>query len=83
MLKIIYGKIGSGKSTYLYEDIKRNIDNEKIFLIVPEQSNLNSEKNLFDYLKIDSLFNVQVLTLTRLATRILNEVGEDRFYYNR
>ena len=77
MLKIVYGKIGSGKSTYLYEDIKNNIDNEKIFLIVPEQSNLNSEKNLFEYLKKDSLFNVQVLTLTRLATRVLNEVGGD------
>ena len=77
MLKIVYGKTGSGKSTYLYEDIKNNIDKEKIFLIVPEQSNLNSEKNLFDYLKIDSLFNVQVLTLSRLAVRILDEVGGD------
>ena len=79
MLKLIYGKSGSGKSTYLYEDIKNNINKEKIFLIVPEQSNLKAEQKLFEYLKIDSLLNVQVLTLTRLAVRILEEVGGDDF----
>ena len=77
MLKIIYGKSGSGKSTYLYEDIKNNIDKEKIFLIVPEQSNLKAEQNLFKYLGVSSILNVQVLTLSRLAVRILNEVGGD------
>ena len=77
MLKIIYGKSGSGKSTYLYEDIKNNLDKDKIFFIVPEQSNLKTEQKLFEYLKVDSLFNVQVLTLSRLSTRILEEVGGD------
>ena len=77
MLKIIYGKSGSGKSTYLYEDIKNNIDKDKIFLIVPEQSNLKSEQKLFEYLKVNSLLNVQVLTLSRLAIRILEEIGGD------
>ena len=77
MLELIYGKSGSGKSTYLYENIKENLDKEKIFLIVPEQSNLQSEQKLFEYLKIDSLLNVQVLTLSRLAVRVLEEVGGD------
>ena len=77
MLKLVYGKTGSGKTTYLYEDIKNNIDKEKIFLIVPEQSNLKAEQKLFEYLKVDSLFNVQVLTLSRLGVRILDDVGGD------
>ena len=77
MLKLVYGKSGSGKTTYLYEDIKNNIDKEKIFLIVPEQSNLKAEQKLFEYLKVDSLFNVQVLTLSRLGVRILDDVGGD------
>ena len=79
MLKIIYGKSGSGKSSYLYEDIKKNIDKEKIFLIVPEQSNLNSEQKLFKYLQKDSLLNIQVLTLSRMAVRILEDVGRNDF----
>ena len=37
-LKIIYGRAGSGKSKYIYEQIAKNIENnEKIFLITPEQ----------------------------------------------
>ena len=75
MLKLVYGKSGSGKSTYLYEDIKNNIDKEKIFLIVPEQSNLKAEQKLFKYLESKSLLNIQVLTLSRLALRVLEETG--------
>ena len=52
MLKIIYGKSGTGKSQKIYEDIKENLLNEKIFLIVPEQSNLTTEQNLINYLPI-------------------------------
>lgn len=75
MLKIVFGKSGCGKSTYIYEDIKKNIDKEKIFVIVPEQSNLSTERELFKYLKVKALFNVQVLTLSRLAVRILEDIG--------
>ena len=33
--KLIYGNSGSGKSTYIYKDIKNNLENaKKIFLIV-------------------------------------------------
>ena len=72
MLKLIYGKSGSGKSLKLYEDIKENLFKEKIFLIVPEQNNLSAEQNLFRY-----LFNVEVLTLSRMATRLLEEFGKE------
>ena len=46
---LIYGKSGSGKSTYLYEKIKNTERNISAFLIVPEQSNLMAEQNLFKY----------------------------------
>ncbi len=78
MLKVIYGKSGSGKSLSLYNDIKENLSYEKIFLIVPEQSNLSAEQNLFKALNVDSLLNVEVLTLSRMASRILNEFGMGR-----
>lgn len=79
MLKLVYGKSGTGKSTYLYEDIKVHANGEKVFLIVPEQSNLKTEQKLFEVLDTTAIFNVQVLTLSRLAVRVLEEVGGDNF----
>lgn len=77
MLKIIYGKSGTGKSQKIYEDIKENLLNEKIFLIVPEQSNLTTEQNLINYLNVKSLINCQILTLSRMAFRILEEQSKE------
>ena len=78
MLEIIYGKSGTGKSQKLYNDIKENLSNENIFLIVPEQSNLSAEQNLIKALEVDSLMNCQVLTLSRLAFRILEEQEREK-----
>jgi len=75
MLKLIYGKSGSGKSTYIYENIKQTGQQEKVYLIVPEQSNLMAEQMIFKMLSVNSIFHVQVLTLSRLAIRVLEEVG--------
>ena len=79
MLKLVYGKSGSGKSTYLYESIKQNSNQEKVYLTVPEQCNLNAEQRLFEHLKVKSILNVQVLTLSRLAIRVLDEIGGMEF----
>ena len=73
---IIYGKSGSGKSKYIYEDINNKIDTGKsIYLIVPEQANLTAEKRLFEYTNKSTLLNVEVLTLTRMATRVFDEIN--------
>ena len=38
MLEIVYGVSGSGKTSYLMEQIKKDIQNhKKCFLLVPEQ----------------------------------------------
>lgn len=74
-LNIVYGRSGSGKSEYIYEQIGAIAENEKVFVIVPEQCNLSVEKKLFDLLKKDCLMNIEVLTLSRMAYRIANEVG--------
>ncbi len=74
-LNIVYGKSGTGKSEYIYKDINKNLYTKKIFLIVPEQYNLSAERKLFEYTNKNSLINVEVLTLSRMAYRIFNEVG--------
>ena len=33
-LKLVYGRAGTGKSRYVYEDILKNINSKKIYLIV-------------------------------------------------
>ncbi len=77
MLKLILGKSGSGKTNKLYKSIKENLNQEKVFLIVPEQSNLAAEQNLFAFLNVSALLNVEVLTLSRMADRVLAEEGGD------
>lgn len=75
-LKIVYGRSGTGKSQYLYQEIDKKIEKFKnIYIIVPEQSNLTSEKKFFEITGRKSLFQVQVLTLSRMAYRISNEIG--------
>lgn len=73
-LNLIYGKSGSGKSTYIYNDIKQNSNEKKIYLIVPEQCNLSAENKLLDILEEDTIINIEILTLKRMAYRVINEV---------
>lgn len=73
---LIYGRSGTGKSEYIYKDIDNKIDQFKnIYIVVPEQSNLTSERKFFEITGRKTLFNVEVLTLSRMAYRISNEVG--------
>lgn len=77
-LNLIYGKSGTGKSEYIYKDIDQKIEQFKnIYIVVPEQSNLTSERKFFEITGRKTLFNVEVLTLSRMAYRISNEVGEN------
>lgn len=78
-LNLIYGRSGTGKSEYIYNDIKQKLGIRKIFIIVPEQCNLSVEKKLFDKLKLNSLIDVEVLTLSRMAYRVSNEIGGESF----
>ena len=76
-LNVIYGRSGSGKSEYIYKDISEKMQNNQVFLIVPEQCNLSAEKKLFDISRKTSLIKAEVLTMSRMAYRVLNEVGEN------
>ena len=73
IFNLIYGRGGTGKSEYIYRDIKNRNDNKKIYVIVPEQSNLFSEKKIFEITHKTSLINIEVLTLSRMAYRIMSE----------
>ena len=77
-LRIIYGKAGSGKSYTCFREIANLIDVEKkIYVITPEQFSFTAEKKLMNALDREATLNAEVITLSRMAYRILNEVGEN------
>ena len=46
-LRIIYGRTGTGKSQFCFDEIKERIEKEKkIYIITPEQFSFTSEKKI-------------------------------------
>lgn len=73
-LRLIYGRSGTGKSQFLLDEIKEKIDGDrKIYIIVPEQFSFSMEKRLLETIDTESAINAEVLTLSRMATRVINE----------
>lgn len=78
-VSIIYGRAGSGKSTYCFSEIAKLIDKEKnILVITPEQFSFNAEKKLMESVGRDAVINAEVVTLSRMAYRVINEIGENK-----
>ena len=74
--RIIYGKSGTGKSSFIFNEIKQKIYEEnKIYIITPEQFSFTAEKKLMESIGTGAVFNAEVLTFNRMAYRIMNEVG--------
>ena len=75
-LRIIYGKPGSGKSSYCFSEVSRLLETEKkIFIITPEQFSFTAERKLMEALESKAVLNAEVITLSRMAYRVLNEIG--------
>ena len=76
-LKIIYGKSGTGKSTYIFNEIAEKIKkgNRKIYIITPEQFSFTAEKKLLDSINTNSVVLAEVLTFNRMAYRVIKETG--------
>ena len=77
-LRFIYGRAGSGKSTFCLEDIKKKIDrgaDNPLILLVPEQFSFQAEKNVLKYLGERGAFRVQVMSFSRMAQKVFSETG--------
>ena len=75
-LRIIYGKPGSGKSQFCFSEIAKLIDKkESIFIITPEQFSFTAERKLMETVNKNAVINAEVITLTRMAYRVLNDIG--------
>lgn len=74
-MEIIYGVSGTGKSEYIYEEIKKS-DAKKIYIITPEQFSFTAEKKLLDKLENGATLNCEVLSFERMAYRVINKCFE-------
>ena len=75
-LRIVYGKSGSGKSAYCFSEIAKLVKQEKkIYIITPEQFSFTAERKLMDAIKEKAILNAEVITLSRMAYRVLQELG--------
>lgn len=79
-LQIIYGRSGTGKTSYIFEEISKNINNgRKKYVITPEQFSFTAEKELLNsinkYQNSNAAINAEVLTFARMAHRVSQEVG--------
>ncbi|MBP1761947.1 MAG: addB [Firmicutes bacterium] len=77
-IRYIIGRAGTGTDRTAIEEIGRELRNgceQKIYLFVPEQYTLQAERNLISQLKLPGIIKAEVLSLNRLAYRVLNETG--------
>ena len=77
-LRIVYGKAGSGKSQFCFSEISNLLDTEEnILIITPEQFSFTAEKKLMQVAKNKAVMNAEVITLSRMAYRVMQEVGNE------
>lgn len=75
-LRFIYGKSGTGKTTYCFNEIKKLINSKrKVYIITPEQFSFTAEKNLMETCGKKAVINTEVITFERMAYRVINEIG--------
>ena len=78
-LRLIYGRSGTGKTTFCFNEIKKLIkENKKIYIITPEQFSFTAEQNLMKTVENNSVINAEVLTFERMAHRVINEIRDSQ-----
>lgn len=77
-VKFIIGRSGAGKTTYCYEEIEKKLNEdsyESLMLLVPEQFNLQTQRDLAKRLA-PGLLRAEVISFNVLAREIFREVGK-------
>ena len=75
-VRIIYGGPGSGKSEFCFSEIANQLKKEKkIYMITPDQFSFTAEQKLMKATHANAVIHAEVVSLSRMAYRVLNEVG--------
>ncbi len=80
MLRLVTGRVNSGKTTFVQNIIKEKIalGEQKIFMIVPEQFSFESERRILTLLGEKDALKVEVCSFSRLAENILGDIHSVR-----
>ena len=70
MLNIFYGRENLDKEKFIYDNI-----GGRGLLVVPDQFTLEAERELFAHSGAEALMDVEVISLSRLGYRLLEELG--------
>lgn len=78
-IRFVFGRAGTGKSTYCLEEIVKEIRKDPfgspLILLVPEQATHQMEMNLARTPELGGILRAQVLSFRRLGWRIFSETG--------
>ena len=80
-LQLILGGSGSGKTTYLYDEVIRlsmEHPQEQYFLIVPEQFTMQTQKDIVTRHPNHGTMNIDIVSCARLAYRIFEELAVEQ-----
>ena len=80
-LQLILGGSGSGKTTYLYDEVIRlsmEHPQEQYFLIVPEQFTMQTQKDIVTRHPNHGTMNIDIVSFARLAYRIFEELAVEQ-----
>lgn len=76
MLNLITGRMGSGKTTIIYNKIKEKVEQgESVMLIVPEQYSFHTEKTMLELFGAKGADRVEVFSFSFLAQKFLKQYG--------
>lgn len=74
-LRIVYGVSGTGKSSYIFNEIAEKIKETRVYVITPEQFSFTAEEKLLSAVGKNAVVNAEVLTFNRMAYRVINSEG--------
>ena len=82
MINFIYGRAGSGKTASICNlAAKSAAEGKRVFLLVPEQMALDTEKRMTSLLENTPSLSLEILNFRRLCNHIFREVGGLSYSY--
>ena len=81
---VVVGRSGSGKSRFLMGHIAELIKDpyKKVLVLVPGQLTFETERAILDRCKVAGIFGLEVMSIQRLAYKIIEETGRCTFMTN-
>lgn len=78
-VRIVYGRAGTGKSSFCFEQIQNQIkEHKRVFMITPEQFSFTAEQKLIEGCKQKASIYAEVITFGRMANRVLESLGRGK-----